>query len=121
MTDILTEAVRNITDKNDGIASTASINDSLIKNQVLPAFTQFIDKCSETNATWRFWSQFVFKDGLAYITLFAAMRSGNWDLRVASLKMIAPIFSAFDHFTCKKIIAQHLADILTFPSSIMNI
>ena len=43
VTDILTEAVRNITDKNDGIASTASINDSLIKNQVLPAFTRFID------------------------------------------------------------------------------
>ena len=65
VTDILTEAVRNITDKNDGITSTASINDSLIKIQVLPAFTRFIDKCSETNATWRFWSQFVFKDGLA--------------------------------------------------------
>lgn len=30
---------------------------------------------------------------------------------------MAPIFSAFDHFTC---IAQHLADVLTFPANVLN-
>ncbi len=44
-----------------------------------------------------------------------AIRNGNWDLRNASIKLMAPIFSAFDHITYKKQIAQNLADILTLP------
>jgi len=64
--------------------------------------------------------QFVFKDALAYISLYLAIRSGNWNLHVASLKMMASVFSAFDHFTYRKLIAQHLADLLCLPESVMQ-
>lgn len=37
---------------------------------------------ADTN--WKFWIQFVFKDALAYIGLYLAIRSGNWLLRLAS-------------------------------------
>ncbi len=82
-------------------------------------FRIFLDKMSETNLTWKFWSQFVMKDCLAYISLYVAIRNGNWDLRNASIKLMAPIFSAFDHFTYKKLIAQNLADMLTLPQYIL--
>ena len=57
-------------------------------------FLIFLNKMSETNLTWKFWSQFVVKDCLAYISLYTAIRNGNWDLRNASIKLMAPIFSA---------------------------
>ncbi len=70
--------------------------------------------------TWRFWVQFVFKDAMAYISLFLAIRSGDWDLRLASIKQMAPIFSAFDHSTYQKLIAQHIADVVRMPDSILT-
>ena len=75
---------------------------------------------SQTNMTWKFWAQFVVKDCLAYISLYIGIRTGNCDLRNASVKLMAPIFSAFDHFTYKKIIAQNLADIITLPKYILH-
>ena len=33
---------------------------------------------------------------------------------------MAPVFSAFDHLTYKKLIAQHLADVLSLPQSILD-
>ena len=78
----------------------------------------FLTNLATTDSTWKFWVQFVFKDALAYVGLYLAIRSGNWDLRVASIKMIAPIFSAFDHFTYRKLIAQHIADLYNLPSEV---
>lgn len=39
-------------------------------------------------------------------------------MRMASLKLMAPIFSAFDHFTYKKVIAQHISDVHSLPSAV---
>ena len=75
---------------------------------------------SQANMTWKFWAQFVVKDCLAYISLYIGIRTGNWDLRNASVKLMAPIFSAFDHFTYKKIIAQNIADMITLPKYILH-
>jgi len=42
------------------------------------------------------WVQFAFVDAMAYVGLFLAIQSGDWQLRVAVMKLMAPIFTAFD-------------------------
>ena len=56
---------------------------------------------------WRFWAH---EEAFAYISFYLAL---HWDLCVASMKKMAPLFSSFDHFTYR---AQHLADVLCFPA-----
>ena len=81
------------------------------------AFFAFLQKLSDTDSTWKFWVQFVFQDAQAYISLYLAIRSGDWNLRMASQKLMSPIFSAFDHVTYMKLIAQYIADVLSLPPS----
>ena len=83
-------------------------------------FKSFIQVLARTDDTWRFWVQFVFQDAMAYIGLFLAIRSGDWQLRMASMKSMAALFTAFDHPTYQKLISQHLADILTMPTPIVT-
>ena len=45
-------------------------------------FSSFIAKLAASDCTWKFWVQFVFKDALAYIGLYLAIHSGDWDLRI---------------------------------------
>ncbi len=52
--------------------------------------------------------------------LFLALRSGDWDLRMVCLKMMAPVFTAFDHPNYQKLISQHLADVLCMPSVLIT-
>ena len=75
---------------------------------------------SNADPNWKFWIQFVFQDALAYIGLYLAIRSGNWLLRLASIKLMIPIFSAFDHQTYRKVIAQHLADVHSLPEEVLS-
>ena len=71
------------------------------------------------NPTWKFWNQFVFKDCFAYISMYIAIRSGNWDLRMAAYKLMAPLFTAFDRFTYQQLIAQHLFDVTCLPDDLL--
>ena len=82
-------------------------------------FQKFIQKMARTDDTWRFWVQFVFEDAMAYVSLFLVIRSGNWELRVASMKSMAAIFTAFDHTTYQKLITHHLEDIATMLAPIL--
>lgn len=61
----------------------------------------------------------MFEDAMAYISLFLSIQSGDWDLRVASIKSMAAVFTAFDHLTYQKVISQHLEDIATMPAPII--
>ena len=54
--------------------------------------------------TWKFWARFVFEDCKPYIALFIAIRSENWHLRMAALKMMAANFTAFNHPNYQKLI-----------------
>ena len=47
-------------------------------------FSTFIDTHAKENQTLQFWCQFLLQDCLAYIALFLAIRSGNWELRVGA-------------------------------------
>ena len=74
----------------------------------------------QTDETWKLWVQYVFQDCYCYITLYLALRSSNWELRVSSLKQMAPLFAVLDRSTYKRIIPNHLADITEFPSTILQ-
>ena len=50
-------------------------------------------------------------DTAAYVGLFLAIRSGDWYLRTACIKQIAPVFTAFDHAN-SQLISRYLADML---------
>ena len=50
-------------------------------------FQTFLCMMEEKDLNWKFWKQFVF---VAYVGLFLAIRSGNWKLRVASIKLMPP-------------------------------
>ena len=71
----------------------------------------------DKDPNWKFWNDFVSLNAFA---LFASIRSGNWNLRLASIKLMAPIFSAFDRPTYRKLLPQHLADCLLLPSEIQE-
>ena len=47
------------------------------------------------------------------------MRSGDWSLRMGSVKQMAPLLTAFDHPTYQKLISNHIMDILSLPGSIL--
>lgn len=48
------------------------------------------------------------------------MRSGDWNLRIAAIKSMAALFSAFDRQNYQKLIPQHLADLLAIPKDFLS-
>ena len=57
---------------------------------------------------------------MAYVGLFLSIRSGDWDLRMACMKLMAPIFAAFDHQTYQKLNGRHIADVLCMPPTLLT-
>ena len=56
---------------------------------------------------------------MAYVGLFLSIRSGNWQLKLASMKMMAPVFMAYDHHSYQRLLSQHLSDILSIPPALL--
>ena len=48
------------------------------------------------------------------------IRSGNWDLRMAAIKQMAALFTAFDRHNYQKLIPRHLLDMLTIPEEVLS-
>ena len=69
-------------------------------------FANYRHRLAESNDTLKFWLGFVFQDGLAYVGLYLAIRGGLWDLRLASLKEMCPVFTAFDHIHYLKMLVM---------------
>ena len=84
-------------------------------------FRDFLTTLASRDSTWKFWVQFIFEDAMAYLGMYLAIRSGNWNLRMASMKLMAPTFTAFDHPNYLRLIADHIADVLTMPATILSI
>lgn len=86
----------------------------------LDEFNKFLHEQQQRDDTWKFWFNFVFSDCFCYVSLFLAIRTSNWDLRVSNLKCMAPLFSAYNRPWYRKLIPQHLADIYQYPKDIIN-
>ena len=86
----------------------------------LEEFNKFIAKQAEADDTWHLWSNFVLKDCFSYVCLFLAIRTSNWDLRVASLKSMAPLFTAYDRPCYQKLVPNHIADIECYPDQLLE-
>ena len=48
-----------------------------------------------------------------------AMRSSQWSLRVAAIKEMAPLFTAFDRPKYQKLIPQHIRDLFNLPKDVL--
>ena len=48
------------------------------------------------------------------------IRSSKWDLRIAAIKSMAALFTAYDRPNYQKLVAQHINDLLTMPQEIIE-
>ena len=53
------------------------------------------------------------------LCLHAPIRTGNWNLRIAALKSMAALFTAFDRPNYQKLISDHIIDIATMPPCVL--
>ena len=109
-------------DQNNTLRNLSQLLDDLTeKYPDCPSkFEIFMKEQTEKYQTWHFWSQFVFEDCFAYISQYLAMRSGQWDLRMAAIKSMAALFTAFDRPNYQKLIPQHIVDMLTIPEDLLS-
>ena len=59
---------------------------------------KFMEQKSQEDKNWKLWIDFLTKD---CYTLFVGSK---WDLRIAALKVMAPVFAAFDRDVYQRII-----------------
>lgn len=102
----------------DHMADVARV--SVLLNNIHDSFKNFAEAKCATDETFRFWHTFVHVDCFAYISLYIAIRSGDWNLRNYSIKLMAPLFHVVGSKYYYKLLPYHLADLKTFPSSVLN-
>ena len=83
-------------------------------------FSSYVDDMAGKDDTWKFWSRFVFEDCKPYISLFMAIRSEDWYLRMGAIKSMAADFTAFDHPCYQQLIRQHIVDVLNMPEALLG-
>lgn len=83
-------------------------------------FLMFVNQHAEIDKTWNLWKEFVLTDCMAYVLLYLGIRCSNWQLRMSALKLMAPLFSAYDRSCYRKIIPHHFAELQTFPEHVMQ-
>ena len=74
----------------------------------------------KSDDTWKFWNIFTDNVMLPYLMFWLGIRFANWKLRVAAIKLIAPISHALDRTSYLQILPRHIADIQCLPPSILK-
>jgi hypothetical protein len=82
-------------------------------------FEEHVNELLES-PTCLFWNRFLNYDALAYISLYTSIRCRDWTLRVASIKLMSPIFFAFDRPMYQRLTCVHLADLLCLPKQLTD-
>ncbi len=97
-----------------GVTGNSTVQDNALQQK----FLSYLSSMASADTNWRFWKEFVFRDAYSYICLFLSIRGGVWKLRNASIKKMAPLFTAFDRPHYRKLIPQHLKDLQTMPEEV---
>ena len=74
-------------------------------------------RSAKTHKTFAVWAQFVLEDYPAYLTFRIALRTGDFKLRCAALRRIAPIFYITGKDRYQWLIADHLAELARMTES----
>lgn len=98
----------------------SSLENNLQVNILKENFNQFTEHMCQMDDTFRFWHDFIHKHCFSYVSLFLAFRNSNWNLRMGSLKNLAPLFHAYDRHMYLRLIPNHIADVLTMPICILD-
>ena len=89
-------------------------------SEIRQEFDEFCETMAQKHSTFKFWDQFLKKDCFCYLSLWLAIRSGNWDLRLAALKEMVSLFHAFDRYNYAQLIPLHLNMINGLPDYIIS-
>ena len=82
-------------------------------------YSLFCKEMCEKSKTFRYWINFL-RDMKPYIGMYIANRLGAWNLRMASLKLLIPLFHAFDRPIYSRILPWHLYHMHTLPTDILQ-
>lgn len=91
-----------------------------IHSKLFKVFNSWVDKCADEDPNWKFWTKFVFRDMLSYLSLYVSMRGGLWKLRMGGIKTLAPLFAAFDRPHYQKLLPNHLRDLAKMPTDVIS-
>ena len=80
---------------------------------------QTVQASTNMDEVSRFWAKLLpFLN--AYVGYYVSIRSGNWLLRNACLRTIAPLFFAFNHYKYEELCTMAIKDTLTLPTNILQ-
>ena len=82
-------------------------------------FSMFCQKMGEKSKTVLYWVNFL-EDMKGYVGLYIANRLGIWNLRMASLKLLLPLFHAFDRPNYSRMLPLHSYHMNTLPSYVLD-
>ena len=88
-----------------------------VKDKVIPR----MQKRAEWHLTFRLWLVFLLTDFPAYIAFRTAVRMGNFKLRMAALRRLAPIFCMTGKDRYQNLAAHHLSDLAAMPDTDMGV
>ena len=83
-------------------------------------FHSFVETLCSHQQTCQFWYEDITINSLVYMALFIAIRNGDWVLRMTAIKLMAAVFSAFDHPIYQRLVPQHFTDLLCFLAPILQ-
>ena len=94
-----------------------------LKKKLLPGFwNEYLSWCEDMrkqHTIFSFWDNFLRRDVFAYLQLFLALRSGNWNWRQAAIKRMAALFHAFDHQNYGRWLPIHLSQLYALPDYVL--
>ncbi len=114
-------------DKDENVILSESLDHFLASQKVLfqslsgvqEEFNNFRANMCEKDETFAFWDNFLHNDFSHYIGLLMALRTENWNLRVACIKGMAPLFHICDRQHYSKLMPEHLVDLDQMPEDIL--
>ena len=71
---------------------------------------EWINAQAKEHKTFKLWAQFLLEDYPAYLALRTGLRTGNFKLRLAALRRIAPVFCGYGKDRYQWLVSVHLAD-----------